>query len=70
MRLPFRATCESGVPDSLEVTDTGCQGSVVLIAETHDADGTAVKFSVILTARQVRKLRKALRTASENATER
>ncbi len=70
MKLPFRAACESGVPDSLEVTDTGSQGSVIVMAETHNADGEPVRFSVILTAPQVRKLRKALRKASENAAER
>ncbi len=70
MKLPFRAVCTSGVPDFLEVTDTGSQGSVIVLAETHDADGKAVRFSVILNAPQVRKLRKALRKASENAADR
>ena len=70
MKLPFRAECASGVPDTLEVTDGGSNGEVILIAGTHEASGKPVRFSVILDAKQVRKLRKALRKASESAAER
>ncbi len=67
MKLPFRAECASGVPDYLEVTNTGSGGEVILIAGSPNA---SARFTVILRPKQVRQLRKALKKAARKAAER
>ncbi len=66
MKLPFRAECASGVPDYLEVTDTGSNGEVILTAASLHA---SARFTVILRPEQVRQLRKALKTAARKSAE-
>ena len=67
MKLPFRAECASGVPDSLEVSDNGSDGEVILIAASLNA---SARFTVILRPKQVRQLRKALKKAARKSAAR
>jgi len=62
VKLPFLASCRSGVPDSIEVLDSENNANVILLGRT---DGQ--EFSVILSVDTALQLRKALKKAARQA---